>query len=74
MHCAYNDKVVLHWMSFTWKKSYHLLGGGAFDSAGNMYGRSEWSVISVYGLSFQFTVCHFSLWSVIMEGALEKLY
>ena len=46
------------------KKSYHLLGGGggggggAFDSAGNMYGRSEWSVISVlwsaisvYGLS-----------------------
>ena len=49
-------------------------GGGAFDSAGNMYGRSEWSVISVYGLSFQFTVCHFSLWSVIMEGALEKLY
>ena len=31
-------------------------------------------VICMAGLSFQFTVCHFSLWSVIMEGALEKLY
>ena len=33
-------------------------GGGASDSAGNFYGRSEWSVISVYGLPFQFMVCH----------------
>ena len=28
MHCAYNGKVVLQWMSFIWKISYHLLGGG----------------------------------------------
>ena len=28
MHCAYNDKVVLHWMSFTWEKKLSFTGGG----------------------------------------------
>ena len=49
-------------------------GGGGGGGGGGHLIVLVISMAGPSGLSFQFTVCHFSLWSVITEGALEKLY
>ena len=56
------------------KLSFTRVGGGGGGGGGGGLIVLVICMAGPSGLSFQFTVCHFSLWSVIMEGALEKLY